>query len=226
MKSAFIAVVRFLRGLRRPSKVTNSRLLRERGEEAATSFVFRDATVADIPALARLHVTAWNATYPGFRSPPTYELRERQWREAFAMTDGSWFCFVIENQRGELVGFAKGMRYAHPDQPDYSGELSKIYLLPEYQRLALGRRLVGHTARRFLAQGISTMLLFADAGNPSCRFFEALGAERLCDPNGKVSYGNYGWRDLRTLASMCPIDGEQHRANGLRLPNDIRILST
>ncbi len=79
---------------------------------------------------------------------------------------GSWFCFMIENQHGELVGSAKGTRYAHPDQPSYSGELSKIYLLPEYQRLGLGRRLVGHLARRFLAQGISPMLLFADAGNP------------------------------------------------------------
>ncbi len=120
------------------------------------------------------------------------------------MTDGSWFCIVIENQHGELVGFAKGTRYAHPDQPSYSGQLDKIYLLPEYQRLGLGRRLVGHTARRFLAQGISTMLLFAEAGNPSCRFFKALGAERLRDSNGKV---NYGWRDLKTLASICPVDG-------------------
>jgi ribosomal protein S18 acetylase RimI-like enzyme len=174
MKPVLITIERFLRGLRRPSKAANTRRLRERGENAA-SFIIREATAADVPALARLHVRAWNATYPGFRSRPTYELRQRQWRETFAMTDGSWFCLVIENQHGELVGFAKGMRYAHPDQPDYSGELNKIYLLPEYQRLGLGHRLVGHTARRFLAQGISTMLLFADAGNPFCRFFEALG---------------------------------------------------
>lgn len=50
------------------------------------------------------------------------------------------------------------------------------------------------------------MLLFADPGNPSCRFFEGLGGERLRDANGKVSYGNYGWRDLQALASQCPID--------------------
>lgn len=201
MKAVIIAVVRFLRGLRRPTKAANTRRLRERRENAA-SFIIREATAADVPALARLHVTAWNATYPGFRSRPAYELRERQWRETFATTDGSWFCFVIENQHGELVGFAKGMRYAHPDQPDYSGELNKIYLLPEYQRLGLGRRLIGHTARRFLDQGISTMLLFADAGNPTCRFFEALGAERLRDSNGEVSHGNYGWRDLKTLVEI------------------------
>ncbi len=204
MKTVIVAVERFLRGLQRPSKAANTRRLHERGENAA-SFIIREATAADIPALAHLHVTTWNATYPGFRSPPTYELRERQWRDAFAMADGSWFCFVIENQHGELVGFAKGTRYAHPDLPDYSGELSKIYLLPEYQRLGLGRRLVGHVARHFLSQGISTMLLFADAGNPSCWFFEALGTEKLRNAAGRF-HGGYGWRDLRDLASMCPIE--------------------
>jgi hypothetical protein len=66
---------------------------------------------------------------------------------------------------------------------------------------------VARFLRGFLAHGISTVRLFADAGNPSCRFFEALGAERLRDPDGKVNYGNYGWRNLQALASICPIDG-------------------
>jgi ribosomal protein S18 acetylase RimI-like enzyme len=44
------------------------------------------------------------------------------------------------------------------------------------QRLGLGRRLFGHVARRFLACAIDTMMLFSRAENPSCGFFEALGA--------------------------------------------------
>ena len=65
----------------------------------------RDATPADIPALADLHVRTWNETYPGVASPPAYELRERQWREAFAST-AWWFCLVVEDGDGELIGFA------------------------------------------------------------------------------------------------------------------------
>ena len=170
------------------------------------SLAIREATADDIPALARLHVVTWNDTYPGVRSPPTYEVRERQWREAFAADDGSWFCFVVERDDGELVGFAKGKRYASPDQPDYAGELNKIYLLREYQRRGLGRRLVGHVVRRFLGQGVDSMLLFADAGNPSCGFYEALGGEKLREPDGTTSYANYGWRDLRRLATLCPVE--------------------
>jgi ribosomal protein S18 acetylase RimI-like enzyme len=169
------------------------------------SRMIREATMADIPALAELHVKTWNATYPEVQKKPTYAIRERQWREAFGITDGSVFCFVVEGQDGELVGFAKGTPYAHADLPDFAGELSKIYLLGECQRQGLGRRLVGHVARRFLGRGITSMVLFADPGNPSCGFYEALEAERLLDKAGTF-HGGYGWRDLRRLASVCPIE--------------------
>src|SRR5439155_13054843 len=120
--------------------------------------------------------------------------------------DTGWFCFVFENGNGELIGFAKGQPYAHPDQLDFSGELNKIYLLRQYHRFGVGRRLLGHVARRFLSQGVSSMLLFGEARNPSNGFYEALGAERLFSAAGEF-HGDYGWRDLRKLASICP---EEH----------------
>src|SRR5437660_6305196 len=110
MNPATIAISRFLRGVRRPSKAENMRRLQARGE-ALASLIIREAIVEDITTLARLHVTTWNATYPGVRRPPTYEIREWQWREAFEAADGSWFCFVIERADSELIGFAKGKRY-------------------------------------------------------------------------------------------------------------------
>jgi ribosomal protein S18 acetylase RimI-like enzyme len=168
--------------------------------------LIREATPTDVPALARLHVVTFNETHaPVLLNGPTYEVREYQWRQTFQTMDGSWFCFVIEDPNGELIGFAKGQRYAHSDQPSFAGELNKIYLLREYHRQGLGRRLIGHVARRFLSQGISSMLLFGEARNPSNGFYEALGAERLFSKTGEF-HGGYGWRDLRSLASSCPIE--------------------
>src|SRR5713101_532341 len=72
-------------------------------------FQIRQASSDDVPALARLHVQTFNETHRGGQSGgPSYELRERQWRDAFTVTDGSWFCFVVEDDNGELVAFAKG----------------------------------------------------------------------------------------------------------------------
>ncbi len=195
-----IPIARYLRGLRRPSAASNTRGLQARGETVA-SFHFRDATSADIPALARLHVKTWAATYPGVRHPPTFEIRESQWIEAFQNIDGNWFAIVIEKPNGELVGFAKGVRHENG-----VGDLNKIYLLTEYQRLGLGRRLVGHVARRFLAMGQSSMSLSADAANPSCHFYHALGAENPREPDGRVHRGAFVWPDLEALAARCPID--------------------
>jgi len=88
------------------------------------TLIIREATSADVTALARLHVTTFNETHaPMLMDGPSYEVREYQWRQAFQTVDGSWFCFVIENENGELIGFAKGQAYAHSDQPDFAGEL-------------------------------------------------------------------------------------------------------
>src|SRR5207237_10336586 len=165
--------------------------------------IIRAATAEDVPALAQLHVTTFNETHCG-GSPrgPAYDVREWQWREMFAEADGSWFCAVIERQAGGLIGFAKGQPYDDESLSDFAGELNKIYLLLEYQRLGLGRRLLGHVSRRFLNQGITSMLLFGEASNPSNQFYEAMGAERLFSTKGEF-HGGYGWRDLRELAAKC-----------------------
>jgi GNAT superfamily N-acetyltransferase len=91
------------------------------------------------------------------------KTREWQWPEAFAKTDGSWFCFVIERRTGDLIGFAKGVPYTG-GLPGFAGELNKIYLLREYQRMGLGRRLIGHVAREFLGRGISSICCSATLG--------------------------------------------------------------
>lgn len=192
--AALFAFWRLAAGWARPSRRSNLRKLRDRGEPLE-SLTIRNATEADIPALARVHVVAWNATYaPMLMKGPGVAIREGQWREKFAAGDSAWFCYVVARGNGEIVGFAQAGR---SDHPEYGGELGKIYLLPDYQRLGLGRKLLGHVARRFLASGITSMWLFGDARNPSNRAWLALGARKTDDDPGT---GNYGWRDLRSLA--------------------------
>src|SRR5262245_39793400 len=101
------------------------------------AFHIRDAREDDVPALARLHVQTFNETHRSGRSGgPSYERREGQWREAFAVTDGSWFSFVVENDVGELVGFAKGTLH-DGGVPGFVGELNKIYVLRRFHRQGL-----------------------------------------------------------------------------------------
>jgi len=147
-------------------------------------------------------VETFNETHPGGRpGGPSYELREGQWREAFERQTKNWFCYVIEAERGELVGFAK--RTPHDGGvPGYAGELNKIYLLQRFQRLGLGQLLLCAVARRFIEGGVTSMLLFGDAASPSNGSYEAFGADRLYSDTGEF-HGAYGWPDLRTLVARC-----------------------
>jgi ribosomal protein S18 acetylase RimI-like enzyme len=192
VRSRFAALQRWMNARTRPRGETNVRRLRERGE-SLDSITFRDAVAADIPALAELHVTTWNATYNTTRGP-TIATRTWQWKQVFAKENRRDFVLVLEDRNGRLIGFTWG----RPHEGEFEGELSKIYLRWEYHGLGLGRRMMAETARRFLAREIRSFILFAELSNPTLGFYDHMGGERLLDDRGQFG-GAYGWRDVRTL---------------------------
>jgi ribosomal protein S18 acetylase RimI-like enzyme len=196
LKPRVDAIKLWLNRRSRPSGEANARRLRQRGE-SLDSIVFRDAVAADIPALAELHVTTWNATYRTSKGP-TIATRTWQWHQVFANPDRRDFVLVLENCEGRLIGFTWGK----PHDGEFAGELSKIYLRWEYHGLGLGRRMMVETAKRFTARGIYSFVLFAELSNPTLGFYDHLGGERLLNDRGKFD-GAYAWRDASLLASEC-----------------------
>lgn len=192
MKPRIAAVKRWVVSRTRPNRKVNARRLQERGESIG-SVVFRDAIATDIPALAELHVTTWNATYNTSRGP-TIATRAWQWNDVFAKTERRDFVLVLEDRNGRLIGFTWGK----PSEGEFAGVLSKIYLRWEYHGLGLGRRMMAETAKRFLERGIHSFSLFADPANPSIGFYDRMGGERLVDDRGQFN-GGYAWRDLTKL---------------------------
>jgi GNAT superfamily N-acetyltransferase len=170
--------------------------------EDAAAYVIRPLVPEDVPELAALHVKTFQETHGGMVTPANLRIREGQWRSLFDRDSATWFCFVVENAQAELIGFAKGIRHDDEGYSEYGGELNKLYLLRAYHRRGIGRRLIGFVAREFLARGISSMLLFGEARNPSNAFYETLGAQRLYAGNGEF-HGGYGWTDLRALTAVC-----------------------
>ncbi|MBC7895835.1 MAG: GNAT family N-acetyltransferase [Cytophagaceae bacterium] len=195
IKARVAGLQRWLHAQTRPSGAANARRFRERGE-SVDSIMFRDAVAADIPALAELHVTTWNATYRTSRGP-RIATRTTQWNQAFAREHRRDFVLVLEDRNGRLIGFTWG----RPHDGEFDGELSKIYLRWEYHGLGLGRRMMAETARRFLERGIHSFVLFAELSNPTLGFYDRMGGERLLDERGQFS-GAYAWRDVKRLATF------------------------
>ena len=183
---------RWLTAQRRPTGAENARALRERGESLDT-VTFRDALAADIPALAELHVTTWNATYNTSRGP-TVATRTWQWSRVFEKENRRDFVLVAQNRDSRLIGFTWGK----PHDGEFEGEVSKIYLRWEYHGLGLGRRMMAETAQRFLERGIRSCILHAELSNPTIGFYDRMGGERLVDDRGQFG-GSYAWRDVSGL---------------------------
>lgn len=204
MKNFTNSVLRFLLGLKRPSSSANKRLMHKNGE-TLSSFIIREAVAKDIEDLVTLHIQTWYETYSNSNHKLSRDYVHRHWKEFFSRTNEGWFCYAIENTHTlQLIGYAKAKPYSSGDLPDYAGELNKIYLLRNYQRLGFGTKLMGHISRRFISQGIHSMVLFGIPQNPSCGFHEAMGGKRLYTANRKFD-GGYGWQNLQKLAERCPV---------------------
>ena len=171
----------------------------------------RTAEPRDAASLARVHVDSWRSTYggilpDGFLAGLSYSDRESFWGQILTTARPTVSNLLVETESGEVVGLASGGPERTGDQT-YRGELYLVYLLEQYQRQGLGRRLVSAVTRRLVEDGFGSMLLWVARDNhPACRFYEALGGEpvrsRTIDIAGtEVPEVAYGWQDVSVLVT-------------------------
>lgn len=169
----------------------------------------RQSTPTDAPGIARVHVDAWRTSYAGIvpqeiLSGLSYSERRALWNSILDPSRPDTYCFVAETQEAEIVGFA----HSGPEREGnetYRGEIYSIYLLQEYQRQGLGRRLLLSVARGLLEDGIDSMLLWVFESNHGARqFYASLGGEVIRKKDVKIGGADlvevaYGWEDIASL---------------------------
>ena len=171
----------------------------------------RTAEPRDADSLARVHVDSWRSTYAGilpdeFLAGLSYRDRESFWEQVLTTARPTVSNFLAETESGDVVGLAAGGP-ERTGSETYLGELYLVYLLEQYQRKGLGRLLVSAVAKRLLADGFGSMLLWVAKDNHSaCRFYEALGGEpidsRTIDIAGAgVAEVAYGWQQVADLVT-------------------------
>jgi GNAT superfamily N-acetyltransferase len=174
--------------------------------------VLRQAAVSDAPAIARVRIESWRATYRGL-IPDAYldgmqvDASTALWERVLAANAAAASVFVLTND-DVVCGFAAGNRLTEPRYA-MDAELSAVYLQRDYQRAGLGHRLVGAVVDAQRAQGATGLIVWTIAGNkPARAFYEQLGGALLVeqpfqwDGMDLVEAG-YGWSDLPALAAAC-----------------------
>ena len=170
--------------------------------------LIRHAVIDDAAGIARVRAESWLGAYRGI-VPDEFldaidvgEWSERQRRNMENVPD-DLVSFVAETQ-GQVVGWAAGGPNRE-DDPDYSGKLYAIYLLPEHQRRGIGLKLMAATARWLIGEGMDSMIVWVLAENhPARRFYEALGGQYVREHQIEIGgvwlpEVSYGWSDLGTL---------------------------
>ncbi len=179
--------------------------------------IIRYATVDDASGIALVRAESWLGAYRGI-VPDEYldaidvdEWAERQRRNMEQQSD-DLVAFVAETQ-GVVAGWAVG----GPNREEvchYAGELYAIYLLPEYQRRGIGRKLAAAVARWLMDQSLDSMILWVlEQNHPARHFYKAMGG-RCCGARHTHIAGislpevAYGWDDLQLLGAASCADSD------------------
>ena len=176
-----------------------------------TGYTIRKARPEDGEAVAQVQIKAWQAFYaeifPADKLASLEDGREllaERWKANIIAPDRLPAFFVVETDRGKVVGFAAGDQQRNQDYP-FEAELQVIYLLPEYHRMGIGRQLMAAVAAMLMAVGFASLILWVLKDNHGSRlFYEKLGGQLV----GKSDYERwdevysivaYGWEDLSLL---------------------------
>ena len=163
----------------------------------------RHARFEDAPALAKVEVETWRATYPGMVADSV--LLNMSERRKTVM----WARELVSDPRGVKVwsdGGAGILGFGHcGPQRDralaYDGEVTMLYVLPDAQGMGIGKHLLTALFEQLADRDCRSALIWVVKANPSRFFYERMGGrlalERRIVVGGEpVDTLGYGWNDL------------------------------
>ncbi|WP_298627418.1 GNAT family N-acetyltransferase [uncultured Legionella sp.] len=137
----------------------------------------RPATVDDAEAIAVNHILSWQGMYKDFIPESILQElsipdRTQQWRD---LINQNVKVLVIE-VADKIVGFASICAFRDDIRNGENGEISAIYLHPDYWRLGLGTKLCLAALDELSLSGYKTIYLWVLSDNHQAhKFYESLG---------------------------------------------------
>lgn len=137
----------------------------------------RPATVDDAEAIAINHILSWQGMYKDFIPESilqelSIEERTQQWHDLISQN----VKVLVVELAGKIVGFASICAFRDDDRDGLNGEISAIYLHPDYWRLGLGTKLCLAALAELSTLGYKTIYLWVLSDNHQAhKFYESLG---------------------------------------------------
>ena len=169
---------------------------------SATPYPVRPIATADVDAVARLHVTVWQAAYRGllpdaFLDAISVERRAAMWRQ---LVERQAAPALVAEQDSRIVGFVLGGPSRDEDaQPGVTAEIMAIYVAPDRWNSGAGAQLMQAALAVLRNQGFQEVTLWVLRDNARARrFYELAGFEpdggEKVDAQGDVLFDEVRYR--------------------------------
>jgi GNAT superfamily N-acetyltransferase len=166
----------------------------------------RKAKISDSAGIAKVHIDSWLSTYRGIMPDEkldslNYQDGKKKWaRNIQNSIDGKEVLLVAETD-DKIVGFCGGSKNDHPETNEkYLNDLRVIYILKEYQKQGIGKKLVAEYVKILKSENVNSMIIWVLEDNNSKAFYEKLGGEKVAEKTfnfGKeLKVVGYGWENL------------------------------
>ena len=138
---------------------------------------FRRPELDEISSFAKIHVECWREAYRGIVPDSvlknlSLEKRQKGWSDRLQEAD-LYVLGVFDDERP--IGFLHSGPTGNDARITADGQIYGIYLLEEFYRRGIGRRLFGYATRDWIVRGKS-MCVESLAGNiRASQFYKALG---------------------------------------------------
>jgi ribosomal protein S18 acetylase RimI-like enzyme len=142
-------------------------------------FRIRAATMADVAAIALVHVASWNDHYRGILDNAeidrrTLNVRIGHWTQTLA-APGQRSYVAVSDDGATTFGFASAL--VLPNAPDgFDAYLGQLYLRSEATGHGIGRELLRALAQDLIEHDCANLALRVLRANPARAFYERLGA--------------------------------------------------
>ena len=180
------------------------------------TFILREANQSNVETLAHLHVVGGRNSYEGlvdqaYLDSLTEEDFIQRWRNW--LQEGVRVVLAEEKETSRICGFCgfgplkTPPPGSSPIRPQYSSEIYAIYVLPEFWKQGVGKKLMRHCSKALQEEGHNSMCLWVLKGNERAgSFYEKLGGQRIGKHTievgpSKVIEVCYGWRDIDAMTA-------------------------
>lgn len=173
----------------------------------------REATIDDIPAIARIHVPAKQKSYAvavdnDYLQSFTFKEYEEIWKNYMAAADAKQYLALFDDQPAGVISFGR-LRTPPPGtsriRPLYAGEIFGIHVHPDYWQKGVGKALLKKASQDLSEEKVFSLCLWVIAGNKNAiSFYEHMDGQRVgkriieIGPS-KVKELCYGWRDISVI---------------------------